>query len=73
MQQAIMDTNALQLPKEFAEKIGTPKVVIRVVSEGILLMPIEKNAKPLRGLIKDAGLTMERFLELKHADKELES
>ena len=33
---------------------------------------IKKDAKPLRGLIKDAGLTMERFLELKHADKELE-
>ena len=72
MQQVIMDTSALRLPRELAKKIGSKRVMISEVNEGLLLTPIKKDVKPLRGIIKDAGLTMERFLELKHADKELE-
>ena len=46
--------------------------MIREVTDGLLLTPVPKGAKPLRGLIKDAGLTMEDFLEKKHADKDLD-
>jgi len=72
MRQMVMDTSALQLPQVFVDIIGAEKVLIREVGEGILLTPALKTPKPLRGLIKDTGLTMEYFLRQKHADKELE-
>ena len=72
MQQVIMDTSALQLPQEFAEKIGTERVMVRKVSEGLLLTPIPKRAGKLRGMLKGTGFSTERFFEQKRADKELE-
>ena len=72
MGQVIVDTSTLQLPHELARKIRTKRVMIREVTDGLLLTPVPKGAKPLRGLIKDAGLTMEDFLEKKHADKDLD-
>ena len=72
MQQIIMDTNALQLPKELVEKIGTEQVIIREVSEGFLLSPMPKQTKSLRGILKDTGFSTERYFEQKRVDKELE-
>ena len=72
MDQVIVDTNTLRLPRELAKKIRTKRVMVSEVTEGLLITPVPRSAKPLRGMIKDAGLTMEGFLEKKHADKELD-
>ena len=72
MQQVIMDMSALRLPQEFAEEIGTERVMIRKVNEGLLLTPIPKQARKLRGMLKGTGFSTERFFEQKRADKELE-
>jgi len=63
-----MDTSALRLPQEFAEKIGTERVMIRKVSEGLLLTPIPKQERKLRGMLKGKGFSTERYLEKKRAD-----
>jgi len=72
MQQVIMDTSALQLPQEFAEKIGSERVMIREVNEGVLLTPIPKQTRRLRGMLKGTGFSTSRYFEQKRADKELE-
>ena len=72
MQQLIMETSALQLPKEFVEKIKTERVLVRVVNKGILLMPVPSQKRRLRGMLKDTGFSTERYFEQKRADKELE-
>ena len=72
MQQVIMDTNALRLPRELAGKIGTDKVMIREVSEGLLLLPMPQQTGKLRGMLKGTGFSTERFFEQKRLDKELE-
>jgi len=72
MRQIVMDTNALRLPLELAEEIGTEQVMIRVVSEGLLLSPVPKQARRLRGMLKGTGFSTERYFEQKRADKELE-
>ena len=72
MQQIILDTNSLRLPRELAGKIGTDKVMIREVSEGLLLMPMPKQTGRLRGMLKGTGFSTERFFEQKRLDKELE-
>ena len=73
MQQVIMETSALQLPKVFAEKIGTDHVMVRVVNEGILVTPLPNRTRRLRGMLKGTGFSTERYFERKRADKELEA
>jgi len=72
MQQIVINTSALQLPKEFAEKIGTERVMIRKVNEGLLLTPMPRHTRRLRGMLKGKGFTTERYFEQKREDKELE-
>ena len=72
MHQVIMDTSALHLPQEFAEKIGTAKVVISEVNGGVLLTPIQRKSSNLRGMLKGTGFSTERYFQQNQADKELE-
>ena len=72
MQQVIMETSALQLPREFAEKLNTDRVMIREVSEGLLLTPMPNQSRRLRGMLKGTGFSTDRYFEQKRADKELE-
>jgi hypothetical protein len=72
MQQIIIETSALRLPEIFAERIGTKQVLLREVSEGVMLVPVKKTAKPLYGLLKGMNYSTERYFEQKRQDKELE-
>jgi virulence-associated protein VagC len=72
MQQIIMDTNALRLPQEFAEKIDSDRVMIREVNEGLLLTPMPKQTGRLRGMLKGTGFSTERYFEQKRSEKNLE-
>ena len=72
MEQVIMETSALKLPSEFAKKIGTKRVMIRIVDEGLLLVPVKIMPQRARGMLKGTGFSTERFLVQKQADKELE-
>jgi hypothetical protein len=66
----VMDTDTLKLPVEVIDKIGTSQVMFQEVPGGVLLLPMK--AKPLYGLLKDTDMSLDKFLELKHADKDLE-
>jgi hypothetical protein len=68
--QMVMDTDTLKLPAEVVDKLGTSQVMLREVPEGVLLLPMK--AKPLYGLLKDTDMSLDKFMELKHADKNLE-
>ena len=72
MQQTIINTNALALPKQFAEKIGTERVIVREVDGGLLLLPLQSNTGRLRGMLKGKGFTTDRYILQKKTDKELE-
>jgi len=72
MRQAVIDTNTLQLPQEFADLIGSDLVLIREVDEGVLLTPAPKQSRRLRGMLKGTGFSTERYFAQKQADKELE-
>jgi hypothetical protein len=72
MQQIIMDTSALRLPEVFAKRIGTRQVIVREAPGGVMLVPVEKAAKPLYGLLEGANYSTGRYLEQKRLDKELE-
>jgi hypothetical protein len=72
MEQFIVDTDTLSLPQRFAEKINSEKVCIREVSEGLLLSPVKKESKTLRGVLKGTGFSTQRYFEQKRDDKELE-
>ena len=69
MEQVIVDTSALRLPREFAKKIGTGRVIIREVDEGILLTPIPKQTRKIRGMPKGTGFSTERCFEQKAAER----
>jgi len=72
MQQMIIETSTLALPKEYANKIGTVQVMLKEVNEGILLTPVKTAPRRPRGILKGTGFSTERYFELKQADKELE-
>jgi hypothetical protein len=72
MQQMIVDTSVLQLPREMAVKITTKQVIIREVNDGLLLMPVSQQKWRMRGMFKGGSFTTERYFEQKRADKELE-
>jgi hypothetical protein len=72
LQQIIMETSALRLPPEFADKIGSSQVMIREISEGLLLTPVPNYSDNLRGILKDTNFSTERYFEQKQLDKELE-
>jgi hypothetical protein len=67
-----MDTEKLGLPREVADKLGAGRVMFQEVSAGILLVPLPKKGRPLFGLIKDTGLTLDKFMAQKRADKDME-
>ena len=48
MEQVIIDTSMLRLPKEFAEKIGTECVMIQAIEQGVLLTPIMKKDRKIQ-------------------------
>jgi hypothetical protein len=73
MQQIIVNTDTLQLPRELQTKIGTEQVLIRETSEGLLLIPFHKQTAKIRGMLKGSGFSTERFFEQKRADKEIEA
>ena len=72
MQQVIVDANAIILPQEFADIIGTERVMIREISDGLILTPVPNIKRGLRGRLKGKGLSTERLFEMKRKDMELE-
>ena len=72
MHQVIMEASALALPQEFAKKIGAVQVMLKEVDEGILISPITRKPRKLRGVLKGTGYSTAVFFEQKASDKELE-
>lgn len=70
MQQMVVNTESLGLPPVVLEKIGSCKVLIKEVAEGILLAPVE-TVPSLRGKYKGLFST-EEFLAQKRADMDFE-
>ena len=74
MTEKVMNTNAL--PEVLFELIKTEKVRVKEMDGVIQLMPLKENADctiGLRGMFAgDPDMTVDKFLERMHADKELD-
>ncbi|MCL2030892.1 MAG: hypothetical protein FWG93_05045 [Oscillospiraceae bacterium] len=70
MQMAVMNVESLGLPPFAVEKIGSRKVLVKEVTEGILLSPVQAVPN-LRGKYRGVFST-EQFLVQKQTDKDLE-
>ena len=72
MTDTVLNTKSLQ--EILMRLIKTEKVRLQEKNGEILLTPINEsdNDCPLLGLAADSNLTVDKFLEWKHADKELE-
>ncbi|MDR2615484.1 MAG: hypothetical protein LBC28_02785 [Oscillospiraceae bacterium] len=72
MTERIMNTSAL--PTFLISKFNTDRIKVREESGAVIIEP-EQGAEyrcPLRGIAKGGTLTVDKFLEMKHAEKELE-
>ena len=69
-----MVLNTKTLPEPLLRIIRTEKVKVNETNGIINLIPIieKKKGCPFGGLASDSGLTVEKFLAMSHADKELE-
>jgi hypothetical protein len=72
MTDTVLDTDSLQ--ETLLRLIRTEKVRLRETDGEIRITPVAEaeTGCPLLGLCADSGLTVDKFLEWKHADKELE-
>jgi len=74
MTEKVMNTNAL--PEVLFRLIKTEKVRVKELDGMIQLMPVKENADctiGLRGLFAgDSNMTVDKFLERKRTDKELD-
>jgi len=71
MQEAVINVENLHLPPFVIERIGNREVLVKEVTEGILLSPV-KSAPRLRGKYR-GFISTEQFLAQKKSDKELEN
>ena len=69
-----MVLNARTLPEQLFRLIRTEKVKVREVDGEIRLTPVDETTDscPLLGMYSDGKLTINKFLEWKHEDKEFE-
>ena len=74
MPETVMDKTAL--PEILFKLIHTEKVRVREIDGMIQLVPVEESADctiGLRGILADCDdMSVDKFLERKHADKELD-
>ena len=65
--------NSRTLPEPLFRMIRTAKVKVNEINGEIRLTPILeiKNGCPLRGLASDSNLTVDKFLEMTHDEKEM--
>ncbi|MCL2776060.1 MAG: hypothetical protein FWD71_22365 [Oscillospiraceae bacterium] len=75
MTEQIMNTDALQA--FLATRFKTNKVRIREEKSGVMIEPVEEKKTDctigLRGILADyPDMSVDKFLERKHADKELD-
>ena len=71
---AEMVLQAKILPEPLLELIPTEKIKVRKINGEVHLIPIKEEAKtcPLLGMYTDGKLTIDKYLEWKLEDKELE-
>lgn len=67
-----IQSNQLYLPDGLAAKFMGRTFEILETNEGLLLRPVEDVIRRARGCLKGLGLSSQRFLQLKQAEKELE-
>jgi len=72
MEMIIVKSEELNLPEKIAKKLKGKELEIIEIREGILLKPIKNPIKSIRGILKDSNFTLERFMQLKQEEKELE-
>jgi hypothetical protein len=72
MTERVMDISAVQT--FLADTFHSPKVRVREINSVVTIEPVAETEYrcPLRGIAKGGALTVDRFLDLKHAEKELE-
>lgn len=73
MEAIIIKSEELNLPEEIAKKLKGKELEIIETKEGILLKPIIGDPiKEAKGFLKGSKFSLNRYMELKKEEKELE-
>jgi len=72
MSSVILQAESLNLPEAFAFKVRGKKVEITQSGDTIMINPVKSSAVSMRGMFKGDGRVVDRFLERKRLEKELE-
>lgn len=68
-----VNADELNLPVEIARKLKGKRVTILEVREGFLLKPVEDPIREARGMLKEKGFNVDKYLRFKQMEKELET
>jgi len=73
METATIQNDLLKLPEKIAKRLRGRRIEIAETKEGILLKPATNHIAEARGFLKGKRFTTKRYIEMKTAEKELES
>jgi virulence-associated protein VagC len=68
----VVSAEAINLPERFAKKLKGKRVELFEKDGNIVIAPVKDTIAQARGVLKGSRFTVERFMEAKKADKELE-
>ena len=73
METATIENDLLRLPERIVKRLRGKRIEIAEVKEGILLKEAGNPIAEARGFLKGKRFTTKKYLEMKMADKDLES
>ena len=73
METATIQNDLLKLPEKIAKRLRGKRIEIAETKEGILLKSATNPIAEARGFLKGKRFATKRYLEMKTAEKELES
>ena len=72
MENILIESEHLTLPKKIAEKMKGQIVRILETEDGILIKPVKDFIKSARGILSDSKFSTDKYLGNKKIDKERE-
>lgn len=72
MDSVILQAETLNLPASFAAKLFGKKVELIEHGDSILISPVECPIEAMHGMFESDGHEVDRFMQRKRAEKELE-
>lgn len=72
MSSVVLQAETLNLPEVFAFKVRGKKVELSERGDSIMISPVKSPTEAMHGMFKSDGHAVDRFLERKRLEKELE-